>query len=224
MEKNVDKPIKDNRDKVQAGHSSPLNSYMVKFFYLIINPDKISYFFGKTLNLSPNLFTIIGLCIAFLSAFYFALGKFVIGGFVLLLSLLFDVFDGLIAKSFEKTSAFGGVLDSALDRYIEILQVSGLTIYYDLHGEKYFSIIALFYVLGSFSTSYIKAIIEKHEGIKCEVGFMQRLERMMGFVILSVFSIFNVHIIYWGVLLVAIGSNITAIQRLLYGKKVLKGL
>lgn len=212
---------KDSRENVTRGHASPLGKFMANVLYLILKPDKVLYFVAEKWNISPNAFTILGLLISMASMVLYAFGFFFSAGVVLLMAVLCDVFDGLIAKKYNKTSAFGALLDSALDRYIEVFQLAGLIYFFNSIERPEFSFVALFYILGSVSTSYIKAKIEIYN-IKCEVGFIQRLERMVMFIIFSALSWFTIDILFWGILLIAVGANYTAIQRLFYGRKVLK--
>ncbi len=200
----------------------------MKFIYNFINGILIKireillYFFAEVLKATPDVLTISGVLISIISAFLFAYGYFMAAGFVLWAAGLFDVFDGLIAKRYGRGSKFGSLLDSASDRYVEIFQLAGLIYWFNKTGKPEFSFIALFYLLGSVLTSYIRAKIESL-GEECNVGVVQRLERLFAFVVFALLSYFDKRFMFWGVLLIGIGANITAFQRLLHGKKVLKG-
>ena len=204
-----------------------MNLIKDNFFYKFINKNLIIIrefllkFFAETLNAKPDTLTITGILVSIISAFLFAKGYFVAGGFVLWASGLFDVFDGLVAKRYNRGSRFGSLLDSASDRYVEIFQFAGLIYYFNKVGKPEFSFIALFYILGSVLTSYVRAKIESL-GEECKVGFIQRLERLFAFVVFALLSFIDKRILFWGIFLIGLGANYTAIQRILYGKKVLK--
>ncbi len=192
-----------------------INSILVKIREIIL------YFLGDILKLNPDTLTITGVIISIGSAILFAYGYFMAAGFVLWAAGLFDVFDGLVAKRYGRGSKFGSLLDSASDRYVEIFQLAGLIYWFNKAGKSEFSFIALFYLLGSVLTSYIRAKIESL-GEECNVGIVQRLERLFAFVTFALLSYFDKRFMFWGVLLIGVGANITAFQRLFHGKKVLK--
>jgi archaetidylinositol phosphate synthase len=204
-----------------------LNNIKNSFIYRIINKGLIFLreillkFFAETLKAQPDTLTITGILVSLGSAYLFSQGLFILGGIFLIISGLFDVFDGLVAKRYNRGSKFGSLLDSTSDRYVEIFQLAGLIYYFNKIGIYQFSYIALLYILGSVLTSYTRAKIESL-GKECNIGFIQRLERLTLFVTFSILSFFDKRILFYGILLIGIGANITAIQRILYGKKVLK--
>ena len=122
--------------------------------------EKLLLLIGGTLGLSPDTLTYAGFLISLVSAWLYTRGSFVAAAFVLLASVLCDVFDGLVAKRYDKTTAFGSLLDSCVDRYIEVFQFAGIFFYFNANGRPSFAYIALFYILGSFLTSYTRAKIE----------------------------------------------------------------
>ena len=199
------------------------DNFFYKFIYKILLKiaEVLLKFFAETLKAKPDYLTLTGIIVSIISAYLYGKGYFVAAGFVLWASGLFDVFDGLVAKRYNRGSKFGSLLDSTSDRYVEIFQFIGLIYYFNRIGVYSFSYIALFYILGSVLTSYIRAKIESL-GEECKVGFIQRLERLFAFVVFSLLSFIDKRILFWGILAIAIGANITAIQRLLHGKKVLK--
>ena len=183
--------------------------------------EKLLLLIGGTLGLSPDTLTYAGFLISLDSAWLYTRGSFVAAAFVLLASVLCDVFDGLVAKRYDKTTAFGSLLDSCVDRYIEVFQFAGIFFYFNANGRPSFAYIALFYILGSFLTSYTRAKIESL-GYPCKVGKVQRLERMFSLIVLTLFAALDSRILFWGLLAVGVGSNYTALERLVYGKRVLK--
>ncbi len=183
--------------------------------------ERILRFLGGTLGLSPNALTAAGLGISLASAWLYARGLFFAAAVVLLAAVLCDVFDGLVAKRYGKMTAFGSFLDSCADRYIEVLQFAGLFYYYNATGRPSFAYIALFYLVGSFLTSYTRAKIESL-GRTCRVGWFQRLERMTALIVLSAGAAFDDRLLFWGLAAVGAAANITALERILYGRRVLK--
>ena len=142
------------------------------------------------LGVSPNALTLFGLVLAGVTAYLISTGHFLAGGMVLLLSGLFDLFDGALARATGKVTAFGGVLDSVADRVGEAAVLLGLLIFYLTYdpipeGILVFvtppnvEMILVFLALaGSFMVSYLRARAEG-AGIECGVGIMTRPERIL---------------------------------------------
>ena len=148
---------------------------------------------------------------------------------------LFDMLDGQVARAGNLSSRYGALYDSVLDRYSELVMFLGICYY--LVGHHYFisSLIAFIALIGSMMVSYVRARAEGL-GIECKDGLMQRPERI---IIISVSGILcgivssytggnhkiilewfhfdileTISIFIYPISLVAILSNLTAIQRL----------
>ena len=163
-------------------------------------------------------------------------------GVVILFAGLFDMLDGQVARIGKMTSRYGALFDSVLDRYSELIVLFGICYYLILQGYFFSSLFGFIALIGSMMVSYIRARAEGL-GIECKVGFMQRPERVIlisaGAIFCGVFYYFagdyKLYIpgtrfpIFEPILLfviplviVAIFSNVTAIGRLNYCRKVLK--
>ena len=127
--------------------------------------------------------------------------------------------DGKVAAGTNRTSLFGAIFDSTLDRYSEFFMYIGLAAYFRNHWALWVAILAF---LGSAMVSYTRARAEGL-GIDCKIGIMQRAERLillcLGSIIGSLAKIFDpVMIAVLGV--IALISNFTALQRTFYVKKI----
>jgi CDP-diacylglycerol--glycerol-3-phosphate 3-phosphatidyltransferase len=142
-------------------------------------------------------------------------------GIMIVISGLFDILDGKVAVNTNQKSLFGAIFDSALDRYSEFFIYLGLAAYFRNHWALWLTFWA---ILGSSMVSYTRARAEGL-GIECKIGIMQRAERMLllflGAMIGSLFNIFDPAMITV-LAIIAVFSNITAIQRTFYVKKVEK--
>lgn len=198
----------------------------------------------KKLNISPNMLTIFGLLLNIASAVVliyasetadrFQLIYVGYSGLLVLLGGLFDMLDGLIAKSYGKATKFGALFDSVLDRYSELFMFLGILYY--LVAQHYFlsSVVAFMALVGSMMVSYTRARAEGL-GIPCSSGLMQRPVRVLliGFSALftGIFSgiggpynqitlfdtsyiVDSIAILIVPIFFVAILSNITAVGRL----------
>ena len=170
------------------------------------------------LRIQPNTITILALIMGLGAGTLFALGYPLWAGVSIIVCGFFDVMDGKVAISTNKQSLFGAIFDSALDRYSEFFIYLGLAVYFREHWALW---ITFWTFLGSTMVSYTRARAEGL-GFDCKVGIMQRAERMtflaLGSFIGVIFNIFDPVII--AVLgIIAVISNVTAIQRTLYVRK-----
>jgi archaetidylinositol phosphate synthase len=177
---------------------------------------------AHAIGLTPNAISAIGFVMSVLSAvaYVFAgnLSWLLLPAVLLLLASGFcDTLDGIIARNFQQASVFGGFLDSLLDRYADALIYAGIII----AGlcNIYAGLAALF---GSLLVSYSRARVEA-VGIKMEsVGLAERAERMLILAAASVVAFFWLPALNWGVILLALLSNFTVLQRGVYAYRMLK--
>ncbi|MDQ7039117.1 MAG: CDP-alcohol phosphatidyltransferase family protein [Aquificota bacterium] len=80
-------------------------------------------------GLPPNLITLISLFLGTASAYFFYHEKVLTGATLLLLSGLFDLADGLVARETDKASKFGAVFDWIADKWVDgfVLGAIGFT-------------------------------------------------------------------------------------------------
>jgi CDP-diacylglycerol--glycerol-3-phosphate 3-phosphatidyltransferase len=168
-------------------------------------------------DISPNWLTLIGLSITVVSAFLYGKGLFPLAGIILLVSGLFDVLDGDVARLSGKVTKSGAFLDSTTDRYADFAVLAGITFYYTKIGIGYV-IIALLLILGSFMVSYTRARAEGF-GIECKIGFGDRPVR---FITIIIGSLFGSNIFFFFMLFLMAATNLTAIYRISYVLKRLK--
>jgi CDP-diacylglycerol--glycerol-3-phosphate 3-phosphatidyltransferase len=160
------------------------------------------------IGLTPNILTWIGLVIIIAAATMVATQNLIIGGLLVLLSGLFDILDGALARYSHKTTRFGALLDSTFDRLSEGLLLLGILALY-LNGEHNLEILLVFVVMiCSFLISYIRARAESL-GIDCKNGLFTRTERV---IILAIGLIVNQLAIT--LIILAVFTFVTVIQRL----------
>ncbi len=200
----------------------------IKNLYLVIITPVVDFFIKRRLN--PNHFTTLSLILSIVAAYLFAIGFLKIAGVIMIMSGTFDIIDGKVARATNRVTKFGALYDSTLDRYGEVLIFFGLA-YYFVHNHwiaesvnlpfmnwiidninvSFISVIAVCMALGgSVMTSYVRARAEGL-GLECKVGAMQRPERI---VFIAFGAIFHKVLLVVALLIVAIFSNLTAIQRL----------
>ncbi len=162
-------------------------------------------------HISPNALTVAGLLLNAGVAAVIASGHLVLGGVLVLVAGAFDALDGAVARATGKTSAFGGFLDSTVDRYSEAVVFAGLLIYLTRTDAGTIPVLLTYAtIVGSLMISYTRCKAEAI-GIRGDVGIAQRLERV---VILAVALLFAQPI--WGLWVLAILTQITAIHRIFH--------
>lgn len=202
----------------------------IKQLYLRIITPMIDFFIKRRLN--PNHFTTLGLILSIVAAYLFGIGSFKIAGVIMLIAGTFDIIDGKVARATNRVTKFGALYDSTLDRYAEVLIFFGIAYYFVYNPwtiqslklplvnwnirEINLSLISTIAVCtslgGSVMTSYVRARAEGL-GLECKVGLMQRPERI---VFIALGAIFHRVGLVVALVIVAIFSNLTAIQRLYY--------
>ena len=189
-----------------------LDVYKEKFKKLERIVGKIFSF----LPLTPNQYTLISIVFAF-GAFYFLVKQnlilgilfFVIAGFL-------DFIDGAVARYKNLVSKKGAYLDTIVDRYVEGILLLGM-LFLPLPKILMPSAFWIFLILfGSIMTTYAKAAAKEKALVTQELkgGLLSRGERIILLLIALILGNFNFYWMTQLLILVAILTNFTAIQRI----------
>ncbi|RFT15463.1 MAG: CDP-diacylglycerol--glycerol-3-phosphate 3-phosphatidyltransferase [Candidatus Saccharicenans subterraneus] len=182
--------------------------------------DRFSLFLVR-LKLSPNLLSFLGLLAGLLVGLFFALGRWGWALVFLVICGMLDILDGKVATNSNRRTVFGAVFDSSLDRYSEFAIYLGLGFYFGPHWVLW--VLALAF-LGSTMVSYTKARAESL-GVSCQLGIMQRAERMVLLIIGTLLALIIGHrdtVMIAVIIILAVVSNLTAIQRIAHVYRVEK--
>jgi len=134
------------------------------------------------LRIHPNTLTLIGVLINVGAAVALGVDRFILAGVIMIVANIFDFIDGKVAHITNTVSRFGAFWDSTLDRFSDIALFLGLIyLYADLRRTDYVMVAALA-MMFSIMTSYARARAESLID-KCKVGFMERPERIVLFMI-----------------------------------------
>ena len=134
------------------------------------------------LRIHPNILTFVGVLINAWAAVHLARGEFVTAGFIMLVANIFDFIDGKVATETGLISKFGGFWDSVIDRFSDIALFIGPIYLYSSRGRTDYALIASLAMMFTIMTSYTRARAESLIA-KCKVGFMERPERIVLFMI-----------------------------------------
>ena len=134
------------------------------------------------LRIHPNILTFTGVVINAWAAWKLAQGHFIRAGLIIILANIFDFIDGKVAVKLGEVSKFGGFWDSVIDRFSDISLFIGLIYLYSHNGRSDYAMVASFAMMFTLMTSYTRARAESLIP-KCKVGFMERPERIVLFMI-----------------------------------------
>ena len=169
------------------------------------------------LRIHPNVLTFIGVCINLAAAWALGRGRFFLAGIIIVAANLFDFIDGKVAHQTGMASAFGGFWDSVMDRFSDLALFLGLVyLYASLQRADYVLVTALamtFTVLTSYARARAESLIDK-----CKVGFMERPERIVLFMIGAFTN--RMAAVLWVILVLSV---LTVADRIYYTWRALDG-
>jgi len=174
------------------------------------------------IGLTPNAVTFIGALGLVISAlFFYPRGDFFVGTLVISFFALSDLFDGAMARISNKgASAWGGFLDSTIDRITDSAILVGLTLFLVNQSDPLTPVVIGALVFGSL-VPYIRAKAESMR-IDCSGGIAERTERLI--ISLTAIGFEGLGIPYAlaiGIWLLLILAVITVIQRIMIVKAAL---
>lgn len=190
--------------------------------------ERIASFFIR-LGVTPNQISMLSLLFGFSCALAFAGRHFVAGSLLLFVSAILDLVDGNVARKNHTESRFGAVFDWIADKYVDAAVIlgigfSGIPIIshlIDVPPVADFGVVGLA-LAGSLLNTFIKPVTYAEIGFseriagKIEdplegVGFFGRPETILVLVLGGVTGL-----LWVSVLLIAVCTNLSAIQRVFY--------
>jgi len=165
----------------------------------------------KLVKIHANYFTLFGLISAIITFFGFIFNFLIIIIVFLFITEFFDQLDGVVAR-LQGPTILGGFLDSTLDRIGDFFLFIGVIL-----GGYTTIEIGLIVLIGAFLTSYTRAKIEAL-GVDnlYGVGILERTDRVPILLIGAIFHIWFPTAIWWTMIILAIGTNITVVQRIIF--------
>ncbi|MDD3406553.1 MAG: CDP-alcohol phosphatidyltransferase family protein [Methanomicrobium sp.] len=185
------------------------------------------------LGFTPNMISVMSLIAGLITAYLFFTRNFALGAVFLLISAVLDLVDGTVARKTGRESKFGAVFDWIVDKYVDSLVLLGIGLsgaaiispYISIAGVNGyiidFAVVSLA-IIGSLMNTFIKPVtyaevgFEKREDGKIDdplerVGFFGRPETIL-FLVLGGLS----GLIAPAVVIIAVCTNLSAIQRIIY--------
>ena len=170
------------------------------------------------LRISPNVLTFVGVVVNVSAAYLLGIGYFWSAGFVMLAANIFDYIDGKVARARSRETLFGAFWDSVMDRFSDITLFIGLLYLYAKADHVDYVIITALAMMFSVMTSYTRARAESMIE-KCKVGFMERPERIVLFMIGAFTN--RMAAVMWVILVLSI---VTVADRIYFTWRALNGV
>jgi CDP-diacylglycerol--glycerol-3-phosphate 3-phosphatidyltransferase len=164
--------------------------------------------------LTPDALTWLGFLVNVGAAVLIVTDHFLAAGIVVLVAGLFDLLDGALARFTNKTTRFGAILDSSLDRLSEGAVLLALLVVFAREQHSSGCLVVGITMLGSIMVSYIRARIEGM-GIECKAGVFTRPERVIIMALGLMLNQFH-NALLAALAIIAFFSWVTVIERLFY--------
>lgn len=190
--------------------------------------NPIVWFFVKT-GFTPNQITLLSLFFGIGAAICYFCQSFLVGSILLLISGVLDLTDGSVARITKKKSDFGAISDWIVDKYVDgivllAIGLSGIPIISQFTGFAPTAdmFVAGAAVIGSIMNTFIKPVTYAEIGYTCKedgkisdplegVGFFGRPETIIALIFFGIIGY-----IWIAVIIVAICTNLSALQRIVY--------
>ncbi|MBK9711855.1 MAG: CDP-alcohol phosphatidyltransferase family protein [Kouleothrix sp.] len=172
-------------------------------------------------GLTPDMLTLLSLMLGGVAAYFTSQGAFLLGVLFIGLMTFADMLDGSTARAGGLASPAGMLLDHVIDRYAEFFILLGIMLSGAVAPGW-----AMFALFGMVMASYVRARAEATGKVaSCDVGFAGRPEKMLLLVIgLALQQLLPpLRILEWAAIAVGVLSHITALQRLLYARRIILG-
>ena len=129
---------------------------------------------------TPNMITVAGTVGVSVSALaLFPIGELFPGAFSATVFVFTDMLDGMLARVKGDSGLWGAFLDSTMDRVGDAAVFGGLTIWFIRNpADHVLAVVTLFCLACGLTVSYVKARAQSL-GLKCDVGLIERPERLI---------------------------------------------
>lgn len=181
------------------------------------------------IGLKPNQITILSLVFGIACAVCYMQRLFLLGSILLAVSAVLDLVDGNVARKTNRKSDFGAVLDWIIDKYVDGLVLLGIGLSGTAVISQFLTVpswvdtaIVGLAIIGSLMNTFIKPVTyaeigytKKEDGKISDplegIGFFGRPETILCLILFGLVSQ-----IWIAVLLIAVCTNLSALQRILY--------
>ncbi len=186
------------------------------------------------LKITPNQISLLSLAAGILCAYLFFQREFLLGALALFLSAVFALIEVSVARKTGAHTNFGAVFDWIVDKYVDALALLGIGLsgiaivsqFVAISPIADFGVVALA-IIGSLMNTFIKPVVYAEIGYKEKVegkiddplegvGFFGRPETFLVLIIGGITGF-----IWAAVIIIAVCTNLSALQRITYLYKTL---
>jgi len=176
----------------------------------------------------PDAMNAGGFLFGLLSGILIGLGRLEAGGWAIALAGICDILDGRLARARGLASSYGKFVDSTLDRFVETFAFLGFAVYFARwpHGPLVVAAGLGFSLLVSYAQARGETVSVSGSG-----GLMQRAERLTLQIVGCLFDPVLCRwldepegtVLFWVLVVTAVGAAATAVHRTLWIARKLKG-
>ncbi|MFP4654078.1 MAG: CDP-alcohol phosphatidyltransferase family protein [Methanohalobium sp.] len=175
---------------------------------------------ASSTGLSPNTVSFLSLILAVIAGvfFYYSYANpiyVLIAGLFVAFNSILDAMDGIMARYMQTDSLKGDFLDHVIDRYSDIVIICSIFLAGHIHWQ-----IGLVAIIGVLLTSYLGTQAQALDIGRYYGGIMGRADRLVLIIAGSLLYFAYPSLIYgfsllgWVIMVIAVASHITAIQRI----------
>jgi CDP-diacylglycerol---glycerol-3-phosphate 3-phosphatidyltransferase len=166
--------------------------------------------------ITPNMITVAGTFGVSASALaLFPIGELFPGAASATVFVFTDMLDGMLARVKGDSGPWGAFLDSTMDRVGDAAVFGGITIWFIRNpADHVLAVVSLFCLACGMCVSYVKARAQSL-GLKCDVGLIERPERLLiGLTSIGLSGLGVPYILPIGLWALAAGTLYTLLQRM----------
>ena len=178
--------------------------------------EKIIAKIFSSLPITPNQYTLIAFLTIFITLYFLIKQNIILAIVFFFISAFLDLVDGAVARNKNMTTKTGAYLDTVVDRYVEGTLLLGM-LFLPLPEIFLPAYIWIFLILfGSVMTTYAKAAAKEKNLVDQEMkgGLLSRGERIILLITTLILATFNFTYAVYLLIILAILSNFTALQRI----------
>ena len=170
---------------------------------------------------TPNQVSVASLGVALAAFFFFVYDHHIVAGLLAQASSIVDGIDGDLARAKRMTSAFGGFMDSVLDRYADTLIILGFTVWAAGEGaQTHVWLVGFLALSGSFAVTYTRARLENVPRNVFDRGITSLASRDVRLFVIMIGAVAGQGLAT--LILLASATNAVVLIRLMYARRLLR--
>ncbi len=166
------------------------------------------------LPLSADQWSALTFVAAMAASYLIASSSFLYAAMLFAIAAFFDLVDGSVARFRNASTAKGAFYDTIIDRYVEFVVILALFVASLPDFLVSIRIWLLLLLFGGMMTTYARASAKRDMNVEVKGGIVERGERLIILFIGIIAAIFSTAYLSYAIVLLAVLSNISALQRI----------